>query len=230
MPHRRKVVLALATFAVLGFATAATTYADAVQLTSPAQLSPGNAVANYPINGPLPIFLPNPLILSAGGNTLTFTKPTRQFVISSIFPGLLSTGNAFGQGDAPITITFATPVTELGFAARPNFTGPPGFGFTFTAFNGATALNTFNVGTSGAIGNLFLGVTTTGGDVITSLTVNHTIPDFAIGPVSFGSANPEPIPEPATIVLLGTGLAGVVAGRSARSKKIRQRPLCGNIR
>nr|MBA3442140.1 hypothetical protein [Pyrinomonadaceae bacterium] len=130
MPHRRKLVLTLATFAVLGFATTATTYADAVQLTSPAQLNPGNTVASYPINGPLPVFLPNPLVLSAGGNTLTFTKPTGQFVISSIFPGLLSTGNAFGQFGAPIAITFATGVTELGFLARPNFTGPPGFAFT----------------------------------------------------------------------------------------------------
>ena len=222
MPHIRKLFLTIATFAVLGFATAATAYADALQLTSPAQLSPGNAVADYPINGPLPIFLPNPLVLSAGGNTLTFTKPTGQFVISSIFPGFLSTGNAFGQFGAPITITFATGVTEIGFLARPNFSGPPGFQFTFTAFDGATALNTFNVGTSGATGNLFLGVAATGGDVITSLTVTHTIPDFAIGPVSFGNSGPEPIPEPATIVLLGTGLAGAVARRLARHKS------CGN--
>lgn len=218
MPHIRKLVLALATFAVINFATAATTYADAVQLTSPAQLSPGNTVANYPISGPLPIFLSNPLVLSAGDNTLTFAKPTGQFVISNIFPGFLSTGNAFGQGSAPITITFATGVTELGFFARPNFAGPSGFQFTFTAFNGATALNTFNVGTSGATGNLFLGVRATGGDVITSLTVTHTIPDFAIGPVSFGNASPEPIPEPATIVLLSTGLAGVVARRRIRHR------------
>ncbi|MDQ3585883.1 MAG: PEP-CTERM sorting domain-containing protein [Acidobacteriota bacterium] len=206
-------VLALCAFS---FVTSPPAYADAVQLTSVSQLNPADVTAAFPPGTPIPgtsaTILPNPLVIAAGGNTLTFTKPSGLFVISTIFPGQLSTGNAFGQGSAPITITFATGVGELGFLARPNFTGPPGFSFTFTAFNGSTALRTFSVGTFGLVGSAFVGVRATDGDVITSLVVNHTIPDFAIGPVTFGPAAPSTaVPEPATLLLLATGLAGVAA-------------------
>jgi len=215
MSVKSKLVFVL-TLCAFGFAITPPAYADAVQLTSASQLDPTDITAAFPPGTPIPgtsaTTLPNPLMITAGSNTLTFTKPSGLFVISTIFPGQLSTGNAFGQGSGPITITFATGVAELGFLARPNFTGPPGFSFTFTVFNGSTALRTFSVGTSGLIGSAFLGARATDSDVITSVVVNHTIPDFAIGPVTFGPAVPgAAVPEPATLLLFATGLAGVAA-------------------
>ena len=208
-----KSTFGLALFAFFALASESRVFADAVQLTSAAQLNPADVTVAYPTSG-TPISqtafsLPNPLVLSAGGNTLTFSKPTGLFVISTIFAGQLSTGNAFSQGGAPITIDFANGVTEVGFSATPNFS-IPGFTFTFTAFNGATALGTFNVFTPLGSGSVFLGVRATNGDLITRIVVNHSIPDFAIGPVTFGPAAAA-VPEPTTLLLFVTGLSGVGA-------------------
>lgn len=226
MTHSRMALLALAALAFL-CCCPAITRADAVQLTSPSQLSPSDATVTYPTTGVVvtspggldpAVGVPNPLVLSAGGNTLTFSKPAGLFVTNSFFgPNTLYTGNAYQQGGGPITIDFATGVTEAGFLAIPNFSGPPGFSFTLTAFNGATALGTFSVGTFGMFDGVFLGVRATNGDVITRLVVNHTISDFAIGPVTFGA--PQAVPEPATLLLLSTGLAG--AGALARKRRKR---------
>ncbi len=217
-----KQILGLSLFTFFSLVNAIPAYAGAVQLTSAADLNSVDVTVPYPAGTPFPssfpaVSLPNPLILNAAGNTLTFSKPTGLFIISTIFPGQLSTGNAFGQFGAPITIDFATGVTELGFLATPNFR-LPGFQFSFTAFNGSLALGTFNVATPPGRGSVFLGVRATDADVITRLTVNHSIPDFAIGPVTFGGAAAAPIPEPMTLLLLGTGLVGVGAMVRRRRK------------
>jgi hypothetical protein len=213
--------MALLTLVALAFVCCCPTitHAGAVRLTSASQLDPSDATVTYPLTGVVvtspggldpAVGVPNPLVLSAGGNTLTFSKPTGLFVTNSFFgPDTLYTGNAYQQESGPITIDFATGVTEVGFLAFPNFTGPPDFGFTLTAFNGATVLGTFSFDTFGTSGGIFLGVQATGGDVITRIVVNHTIPDFAIGPVTFGA--PQAVPEPATLLLLSTGLGGVGA-------------------
>lgn len=225
MTRSRTALLTLAAVAFL-CCCPTLTRAGAVQLTSASQLSPSDATVTYPLTGVVVISpggldpavgVPNPLVLSAGGNTLTFSKPSGLFVTDSFFgPDTLYTGNAYQQEGGPITIDFAAGVTEAGFLAFPNFTGPPGFSFTLTAFNGAAVLGTFSVQTFGTNGGVFLGVRATNGDVITRLVVNHTIPDFAIGPVTFGQ--PQAVPEPATLLLLGTGLAGVGAAVRKRRK------------
>ncbi|MDQ3254531.1 MAG: PEP-CTERM sorting domain-containing protein [Acidobacteriota bacterium] len=235
MSRISRFAFALVAFAVVSLSTVAPSYADAIQLTSFSQLAPGGITAIYP--EPELTELPSPYTVSAGGNALTFTH-TGSFVlvdedISDIegpswfgnFPRgtrLLYTGNALEIGSGPLTIDFANGVAEFGFQAENDDVGFQSF--SFTVFNGSRVLGTFGVigfvdesedGTSP-----FLGARATGGDVITRVTMRSNVPglfgdqDFAIGPVT----SAQPVPEPTTMLLLGTGLA-VIAVRIRRSRR-----------
>jgi hypothetical protein len=132
-----------------------------------------------------------------GTVNLTFDKP-----VEDLYIALFSVGNSAGY---PITYTFNTAIEVISSGPSANYAGS-GFAEVGTNYiigaesNGILKLaGTFNqltIGISGAADEWYHG--------------------FNIGVDSIAD-NPGPVPEPTTMLLFGTGIAGLVAAR--RKKK-----------
>jgi len=217
----RPLVVYAAAVLSLSIGAASPSEAGVIQLTSPSDLSAGATTAA--LTGATGTFVSEPYVISAGGNTLTYTEAfgdqffltDQAFFGGNFDPGtaLLMTADAGIQGDfGPVTISFATGVTEIGMGAQAGFIN---FNtFTITAFNGSTSLGSFNVAGDSFVS--FLGVRATEGDVITSLTIENSPENFfVLAAPTF--VTPVAVPEPATLtMLLSSGLAVLVRRRYAR--------------
>jgi hypothetical protein len=230
--------LVLACITLLG-TTVASTAGTISLVTSRSALGANDSLSWSVLGPPLPgTIVPDPFTgTSLGGLAITGSSAFGFGIgeqcpasVSPCWPANFAPGDSVlftffssTTSQGPTTLTFGAPIFGVGFQIGVNgLPGPTLFTATIEAFDGSTLLGSFS---ENGVTNMnednsaiFIGVKSSIGDIT---SVAYNIPTFPMGDVINQlslAASPTPTPEPATLLLLSSGLSGLSFARRGRRK------------
>lgn len=166
--------------------------------------------------------------LTFGGVSFGFAvggQTSQDAVYNRPGPGTLTyVQGAVLEGDANgvLTLNFVTPTATLGFGVALTTQSALTPGFTVQLFDaGLQSLGTFSTNASPLISFSEGRFNYSGARPIGRAVIDFNENFSGVRRFALDNLTVEPVPEPATLLLLGTGLGGVVAGALRRKRKVK---------
>lgn len=166
----------------------------------------------------------DPFSVVADGTTVSFDG-AGLFVVGSPFPAAFNSLNnnvLFDSDDTvtPLNVNFGNNIATLSFNfALDTFEAATPFSLAF--FFGATPVG--SVTATGTVSPGFFfpeGLTSFSGPIFNRVVLSSTAQNFAIDNLEFTVAPTTAVPEPTSLVLFGTGVAGLIAKARRRRRLV----------